>query len=71
LRGEGEGGFLKGELPSKKTKKRKGVMEMEQDTKQERKPEGSQAEEPVAQGWKVSDEEIDRVIRKLEEGWGF
>jgi hypothetical protein len=46
-------------------------MEMEQDTKQERKPEGSQAEEPVAKSWPVPDEEIDRVIRKLEEGWSF
>jgi hypothetical protein len=46
-------------------------MEMEQDTKQERKPEGSQAEEPMTQSWPVPDEEIDRVIRKLEEGWGF
>jgi hypothetical protein len=44
---------------------------MEQDTKRETKPEGSQAEEQEAQGWKVSDEEIDRVIRKLEEGWSF
>ena len=43
---------------------------MEQDTKRERKAEGSQAEEPVAQRWPVSDEEIDRVIKKLEEGWG-
>ena len=51
-------------------------MEMEQDTKREAKPEGSQAEEPVTQGrttqrWPVPDEEIDRVIRKLEEGWSF
>ena len=44
---------------------------MEQDTKQERKPEGSQAEETEAPRWPVPDEEIDRVIRKLEEGWGF
>jgi len=35
--------------------------------KREEKPEGIQGE-----GWKVSDEEIDRVIKKLEEGWlGF
>jgi hypothetical protein len=46
-------------------------MEMEQDTKRETKPEGSQAEEPVTQRWPVPDEEIDRVIRKLEEGWSF
>jgi len=44
---------------------------MNEATKQEKKPEGSQTEEQEAQGWKVSDEEIDRVIRKLEEGWGF
>ena len=37
---------------------------MEQDTKPEKKQ-----EEPEAQGWPVPDEEIDRVIRMLEEGW--
>ena len=44
---------------------------MEQDTKQERKPEGSQSEGQEPQVWRVPDEEIDRVIKKLEEGWGF
>jgi len=44
---------------------------MEQDTKRETKPEGSQAEELITQSWPVPDEEIDRVIRKLEEGWSF
>ena len=39
---------------------------MDEKTKQEEKPEGIQGE-----GWKVSDEEIDRVIKKLEEGWGW
>lgn len=51
-------------------------MGMEQDTKQERKPEGNQSEGQGPQGqatlgWRVPDEEIDRVIKKLEEGWGF
>ena len=42
---------------------------MEQDTKQERKPEEQTGEK--TQGWPVPDEEIDRVIKKLEEGWSF
>jgi hypothetical protein len=69
---EGGGGrrFFERRIAIKK-KEKKGVMEMEQDTKRETKPEGSQAEEPKAQSWPVPDEEIDRVIRKLEEGWGF
>ena len=37
---------------------------MEQDTKPEKKQEESEG-----QGWPVPDEEIDRVIRLLEEGW--
>jgi hypothetical protein len=42
-------------------------MAEESKEKREEKPEGIQGE-----GWKVSDEEIDRVIKKLEEGWlGF
>lgn len=41
---------------------------MGQDTKQERKPEEPTGE--GTQGWPVPDEEIDRVIKKLEEGWG-
>jgi len=70
---EGGGGrrFFERRIAIKKNKARKGVMEMEQDTKRETKPEGSQAEEPVTQRWPVPDEEIDRVIRKLEEGWSF
>ena len=44
---------------------------MDQDTKQEGKPEGSQPQEQEAQVWKVSDEEIDLFIKKLEEGWTF
>jgi hypothetical protein len=71
LRGGGGSRFFERRIAIKKTKKRKGVMEMEQDTKREKKPEGSQAEEPITQSWPVPDEEIDRVIRKLEEGWGF
>jgi hypothetical protein len=62
-----EGGFLK----AKKAKKKRGWWEMEQDTKQEGKPEGSQPQEQEAQVWKVSDEEIDLFIKKLEEGWTF
>jgi hypothetical protein len=38
---------------------------MEGNTKPEEKPE---VKEPL--GWKVTDEEIDLVIKKLEEGWG-
>ena len=50
-------------------------MGMEQDTKRERDPEG-EGQGPAVKGieagdWKVTDEEIDRVIKKLEEGWGF
>ena len=44
---------------------------MEQDTRQEGNPEGKQQEEQEPQGWPVPEEEIDRVIRKLEEGWSF
>jgi hypothetical protein len=39
---------------------------MDENTKPEEKTGGIQGE-----GWKVTDEEIDRVIKKLEEGWGF
>ena len=39
---------------------------MDENTKQEEKQQGIQGE-----GWSVTDEEIDRVIKKLEEGWGF
>ncbi len=38
---------------------------------QEKEPKKAEATEPEALGWKVTDEEIDRVIRKLEEGWSF
>jgi hypothetical protein len=70
---EGGGGrrFFERRIAIKKTKRKKGVMGMDEATKQEKKPEGSQTEEPVGQGWPVPDEEIDQVIRKLEEGWGF
>jgi hypothetical protein len=70
---EGGGGrrFFERRIAIKKAKTKKGVMGMNEATKQEKKPEGSQTEEQEAQGWKVSDEEIDRVIRKLEEGWSF
>jgi hypothetical protein len=49
---------------------------MDEDTKREREPEGQGQEGPAVKGiqtggWKVTDEEIDRVIKKLEEGWGF
>ena len=34
-------------------------------------PERSKDLPPIeALGWSVTDEEIDRVIKKLEEGWG-
>ena len=39
---------------------------MDENTKPEEKTVGIQGE-----GWLVTDEEIDRVIKKLEEGWGF
>jgi len=41
------------------------VVEMDENTKPEEKQGGIQGD-----GWKVTDEEIDRVIKKLEEGWG-
>ena len=45
---------------------------MDEETKREGNPEGSEG--PEIKGiqvgdWKVTDEEIDRVIKKLEEGW--
>ena len=48
---------------------------MEQDTKQVGNLGGVEPQGPPIKGiqagdWKVSDEEVDRVIRKLEEGWG-
>ena len=49
---------------------------MDENTKPEEKQQGIQGEGQLTQGqatlgWKVTDEEIDRVIKKLEEGWGF
>ena len=49
---------------------------MEQDTKQEGNLEGLEPKGPPIKGiqagdWKVTDEEIDLVLKKLEEGWGF
>ncbi len=49
---------------------------MDEETKQEgnlgdREPEGPPIKGIQSGDWKVTDEEIDRVIRKLEEGWGF
>jgi|GEM_PF-3641739 len=49
---------------------------MEQDTKQEgtlegREPQGPPIKGIQGEGWKVTDEEIDLVLKKLEEGWGF
>ena len=49
---------------------------MEQNTEQagnpeDREPVGPPIKGIQAEGWKVSDEEIDLVIRKLEEGWSF
>ena len=32
---------------------------------------GSDLMKVFREGWKVTDEEIDRVIKKLEEGWGW
>lgn len=37
---------------------------MEANQEPEQKPEIEET------GWRVTDEEIDRVIKKLEEGWG-
>ena len=49
---------------------------MEGNTNEERNPEDREPVGPPIKGiqsgdWKVTDEEIDRVIRKLEEGWTF
>jgi hypothetical protein len=44
---------------------------MDENRNPEQKPEGIQGEGQEALGWKVTDEEIDRVIKKLEEGWQF
>ncbi len=35
------------------------------------RPQGRMTQGQRALGWKVTDEEIDRVIKKLEEGWQF
>ena len=44
---------------------------MDENTQQEEKTGGIQGEGRMTQGWSVTDEEIDRVIKKLEEGWGW
>jgi cysteine sulfinate desulfinase/cysteine desulfurase-like protein len=44
---------------------------MDENTKPEEKQEEIQGEGRMTLGWKVTDEEIDRVIKKLEEGWQF
>jgi hypothetical protein len=49
---------------------------MDETTKQEREPQVREPEGAPIKGiqagdWKVTDEEIDRVIKKLEEGWQF
>ncbi len=43
---------------------------MDENTQQEEKQGGIQGGQST-QAWKVTDEEIDRVIKKLEEGWGW
>jgi hypothetical protein len=75
VRGEAEGGFFKAQSAQRKTNKsKKGVMDMEGNKESgfaqaspDRPEQKPQVEET---GWKVTDEEIDRVIKKLEEGWG-
>ena len=36
-----------------------------------REPSGPPLKGIEKDGWRVSEEEVDRVIRKLEEGWSF
>lgn len=66
VRGEGEGGFARRNPP---TKNKEEVVGMEDKTKPENKHQEEEVKEQEPPAWPVPDEEIDRVIRLLEEGW--